>query len=836
MLAALFLVVSVSLSVCGGDDMRVIDDGCKLPDDERESYSRYVNFRPADGAVVHLNPPRFSWPYLPDTVPESTSVPEQIFTFQISSTQDFSDVHMEGKDVPYNFYNALPALGSPSARKKWYWRVGYNVGMKDERWSSIRSFIIDEDAIVWDRSVLADPDLASIGHPRILFNSNTLGDIRLLKDSHPESKVIAEGVRERADEVMSSSWWRKFPEKDDVDSKELGRDYFHMAHDMLVVAFAYILFEDPKYLECKERFLRMASWEKGGYASPEAAGGRTEDATQTNEFLALFFDWFYNDLSDEERQIMINSLEWRIDHIVNEFSWRRREDGTHHPHSVSLICFSHGFEALMDTLPACLAAYEHSQIARDAFHLGVNYLMGITNGFGFEEGWNEGSGYGNSKMGWLMNATIYFDTAIPGIDFSKNPFYRTIGDFFCRIAPVGLQHTSFGNGGFRQSRIHSNRARNFRELAYLTGDGRFLTNRKQTFKMQGRENRPYYHHPWVEYVLPYYYERLQESVEDSGTKLFKIAGWVTVDSELPSLYDDHKDAVGMIFHCRPRGGYSHSFFNENAFDIFAYGQVIAHGGGTTDNQDKYADQTMSHNSVLIDGVGQYQFRYWPLSQVGGRYHRVPHDRVGYIAAFDETDDYVYWVGDATNAYETIPYLKRFRRHVLFMKGKYFVIFDDLATDPDHEPSRFYWLYHIYPDASVGEGFIPSHLDKAEFKYQIGETHVKVKHIASSDDLTCEDRRGLDGLINPVTGEDYREFGKGEVLFQHNIWVSNSTPTNEFRFLVVVFPYRDGDPEPMITALDDMTVRIQYGSETDTISYDAGSPHQPDIVVDYRALR
>jgi hypothetical protein len=349
--------------------------------------------------------------------------------------------------------------------------------------------------------------------------------------------------------------------------------------------------------------------------------------------------------------------------------------------------------------------------------------------------------------------------------------------------------------------------------------------------MQGRENRPYYHRPWIEYVLPHYYKRPQERLDDSRTKLFKIAGWVTVDSELPDLYDGYKDAVGMVFHCRPRGGYSHSFFSENAFDIFAYGQVITHGGGTTDNRDRYADQTMSHNSILIDGTGQYQYRYWPLSQVGGRYHRVPHDRVGYIAAFDEKDDYVYWVGDATNSYETVPYLKRFRRHVLFVKNKYFVVFDDLATDPSHEPSTFHWLYHIYPDASfeMAEG-------KAEFRYKVGETYVKVKHIARSDDLICEDRCGLEGLVNPITEEDYREFGEGDVLFQHNIWVSNSTPANEFQFLAVVFPYRDGDPEPTITRLDYATVRIQHGSETDTISYDPKSPHHPDIVVDYKALR
>jgi hypothetical protein len=49
-------------------------------------------------------------------------------------------------------------------------------------------------------------------------------------------------------------------------------------------------------------------------------GDGSEDATQGNEFLALLFDWLYPDLTPNERQIMIKSLEWRVDHIMNNFS------------------------------------------------------------------------------------------------------------------------------------------------------------------------------------------------------------------------------------------------------------------------------------------------------------------------------------------------------------------------------------------------------------------------------------------------------------------------------------------------------------------------------------
>lgn len=153
--------------------------------------------------------------------------------------------------------------------------------------------------------------------------------------------------------------------------------------------------------------------------------------------------------------------------------------------------------------------------------------------------------------------------------------------------------------------------------------------------------------------------------------------------------------------------------------------------------------------------------------------------------------------------------------MLFVKDKYFVIFDELRTDPTHEPSKFSWLYHIYPDV-----FVEFDKDKFEYRYQINRTRVKVKHIANSHDLQYEDRRGLNDMINPVTGEDYRNFAKTVRIFEHNIWISNATPSNEFHFLTVIFPHKETESEPEITKLDDLTLKVEYGKSKDVISFDA----------------
>ena len=91
----------------------------------------------------------------------------------------------------------------------------------------------------------------------------------------------------------------------------------------------------------------------------------------------------------------------------------------------------------MDTAVCGLALYEHSEVGREWYDLISNYLVGISSGHGFDEAWNEGPGYGSSKSKWLVNASLYFDTTIPHADLGKNPFYDRMGEYFCRVIPVG---------------------------------------------------------------------------------------------------------------------------------------------------------------------------------------------------------------------------------------------------------------------------------------------------------------------------------------------------------------------------------------------------------------
>jgi len=936
-----------------------------LPENPRTHYSRYINWRPADGETVHVNPPRVSWPYWPGW-PNDWSDADHTFRLQISQSPDCSSPLVD-VSTPLNFYNTLPEL---TGSRVWYWRVGYDPGTEAEAWSSTRSFAIADDAVVWDRASLVTPELAPQDHPRILLTPGRLSAIRGLADTHPGSRAALEGMEAYADEVLQEPWWRNFPASDGEPQPE--EPFYKIAHDLTVVCFVWRITGDPKYAGVKDRAVTWASYPPGGRASPEGLGGDgSEDATQGNEFLALLFDWLYSDLTEEERGVMIHSLEWRVDHWMNAFAWRTRRrsgpvvrvvfhqgdrelgdpyhildpseewqeisweievppetdrislelhnyrrkgsafwrgvtlrprpggpdllgnpvsgwtfqhfdtgarraeadspgdvrttvgvvcaggsdrgawtcdvgtpdadslvvSGEYRTHrmgpppvgatSLSGSCSSHQYEGSMDTAVCGLALYGHSPVGREWFDLILNYLIGVTCGHGFDEAWNEGAGYGTSKCKWLMNASLYFDTALPNANLGRNPFYGRIGDWFCRVIPVGMDHHAWGN---QRNASRWNHRAHMRKFAYLTGQGRFLLNWQQ----YGGEHASRFR-TWIEYVLPAYYRDPTPEPEGDYAALFPVGGWATAATGPPSLRSTYESGIGLVFQCRPRGGYSHSFNSDNSFQLHAYGQMLNHGGGSSANGDAFAYHTMSHNTVLVDGLGQAQTTRGQTRPAYGR-----------IVAFSRGPQHVYVAGDATGCYPSepgnysrwslpihevyreraLPHLKRFIRHVVFVRNRYFVIFDDLASS---EPATYTWLYHILPDDPIA-------FDRERFRvdYRVGDVDVRLQHIARPAGLDLDDRQGLSGLTNPFTGEDYTERRKGDILCGHNLWVGNREPAENWSFLAVVYPAMQGGSLPDIRRIDDATVQVG----DDAICFDPASPAASDatIVVDTEAIR
>jgi hypothetical protein len=835
-LVTAFAVLVSMFSGCTGrtsNESAIIDADSLLPDNPRTHYARSVNDAPADGERVKLNPPRFRWRFHPDGDKGGNIT----FLFQVSSSRGF-----ETPDIsiltPFNFYNTIAPLDGPGP---FLWRVGYidDAGASSEpfHWTEAKSFTIAEDAVEWDRSLLADPDFGSKPHPRILLSADVLEKLRGLIVSDPETRTIFDRIRAVADETLAQDWYRNFPENDIREAPEL---FYTMGHRLCHVAFVYRVTGEELYASVIPRAATYASYEKGNRSSPEPMGESGEDSTQNTEFLALLYDWLYPDLTVSQRATFINSLNWRIDHFVNEFAWKRKIDGVRSVHfngSLATTGASHSFEGFWDTFPAALAIYEDSEAARECFHLGVNWMTGVSSSHGFDEGWNEGPGYSNSKFKWILNGMQYLDSVFPEYGVGNNPWLKRIGEWFVRVTPVGMKHAPWGHQSNRQNYYDYNRINNFRRFAYLTGDGVILNcwndlgGPERYLRSSARI--------WSECVLKANYSEPQVCTESDPIGLFPLGGWVMAGTKPPSSRDCYENSVGMIFQSS-LGAYSHSFGNENSFHLYAYGEDVSFAAGTSE-YEAHAFHSMTHNTILVDGLGQSQTK--------------PPEtpRVGYIRAFDRGDEYLYWAGDATNAYQKRPlersgdwwgrldpiyesrdlaHFERFIRHVVFVKGKYFVLFDDLSAA---RPSQYTWLYHILPADPIQVD-----TERWTIDYSVGNVPVRVMHVAHRDDLDLIDMQGDDGFKNPLTDEDYTNvlgrhptgIRREEHIVGHNLYISNKTKCEDFHFLSVISPVQPGEKFPEITRIDDYTVVV----DGYMVSFDPGTVHPADLIVDVPALR
>ncbi|MBT3379608.1 MAG: DUF4962 domain-containing protein [Lentisphaerae bacterium] len=156
------------------------------------------------------------------------------------------------------------------------------------------------------------------------------------------------------------------------------------------------------------------------------------------------------------------------------------------------------------------------------------------------------------------------------------------------------------------------------------------------------------------------------------------------------------DATYAAFVCRPLGGHryaelcdrfgiggtGHNHPAQGHFLLFGRGEVLAADPGYT-----YKKETRNHNTILVDGKGQYgDGEMWPRPQPG-RAH---------ITAFAHKNDMVVVTGDATSAYPAELGLRRFERTLVVAGPDLALVYDRLGADA---PRTFSWLLHHWGEST-----------------------------------------------------------------------------------------------------------------------------------------
>jgi len=606
-----------------------------------------IAYYPEEGDITASNPPPFMWLPVEGT-------PTYFMQYSMSATfEPAQTTEVSGLETTVHIPSEVMRPG------KWFWRYGYTIN-GETHFSSSRAFKIPANAVVFPFVPVEDV-ISRIPkeRPRLHFSPELVDDIR--NDKQGRFEHITREEITKADEILQMNeslfeepkMWDEYEDPGAAYNKAW-RAMRPYTQRMVTCALAYLYTGEMRYAnEAKRRLIHFMTWNVEG---PSSAIWPTELGMDIAENCPPVYDWIYDMLNEEERNICRDVLAARMHQISYDVHRSRpMESKPFSSHPGRMV----GFVA-----EGCIVLAHEVPEVEDWLDYTLKLLWSTYPAWGKTDGgWHEGISYWGGYMRRMFRVVTEFDRL--GIPLKEKPFFRNTGFFGLYAAypkrptkafgdshenPVGESH---GHLMYNLSTLYQNPW--FRWYAEVFG----ITHRT------GREAFLYYD--------PQLKPRSPLTIPQSHT--FKDVGLVAMHSNMA----EPENNVTMLFQSNPFGAISHNYACQNAFVIEAYGEPLAISTGArqlhgSPHHRQWMWHTKAHNSILVDNEGQVTRK---------------RSSAGKIINYQDEHEYVYLAGDATDAYG--GRLDKFHRHVVFIRPDYFIIIDDLKAAG--KASTFQWLLH-----------------------------------------------------------------------------------------------------------------------------------------------
>ena len=183
--------------------------------------------------------------------------------------------------------------------------------------------------------------------------------------------------------------------------------------------------------------------------------------------------------------------------------------------------------------------------------------------------------------------------------------------------------------------------------------------------------------------------------------------------------------------CQLNVGHDHD--DSNGFYIYRSGLWLA-----PETVGVGKSETGLHNTLLIDGQGQYRPSDWRAPEAF-------RGSDGLLEATTNTSGFDYVAADATRRYKNIDGVEDITRHVLFVRPDYFFMLDNLTADAVHD---YEWVSHfgesvstegrwVRGDAGDGQVLGVGVVSPQSFETTIGDDgqpYVRVRPASPAEDL------------------------------------------------------------------------------------------------------
>jgi hypothetical protein len=380
------------------------------------------------------------------------------------------------------------------------------------------------------------------------------------------------------------------------------------------------------------------------------------------------YDWLYEALSSEERAKVRATCEaraWQAHRRLQRCNYLTYPGESHNGRlilylaemAIVLAAESEGARTWLDySLKALTTFYPHWG--------------------GHDGGWAEGPAYGL----WYNKLTVPTLETLrqtTGFDLWKRPFFRKVRFFFFYCTALRGEISPFGDGA--------------ESVGPGIGQG---SGYAQLLSYHAQRYDDAYVGWWAKQVGGWDgYDRelclglgntvgAKSPTDLPGSRVFYDIGWAALHSDL----SDPEEDTFLLFKSSPFGSVSHSHADQNGFCIMKGGRALAIPSGYywpwagMPHHVEWTCSTKANNCVLVNGEGQAI-----RERKAG----------GWIKAFEDRAGLSFVAGDAAAAY--MGKVRRFDRHILFLRPGLFLLLDDLEAP---QPALFQWMLHAFEEMEV----------------------------------------------------------------------------------------------------------------------------------------
>jgi len=721
-----------------------------------------VDYSPADGFTVKVNPPPFTWlpvrkdiTYPPDYVKykdsaEKVWVPikdNYAYTLQISRDKNFRLGVITKKGIEISTY----AFDKSLEPGEWFWRYGVENGKTI--YSKARKFIVPSD--VKKRPF---PDIKQVvnsiseNHPKLFILKDEIESYRnraLYGDLKDTCSDIKNNIEKHIGEELP-----KEPKFVKGIGPEFGEYSWSVIYDAIIppcdmmekFGLVYLLTGDKKYgEEAKRRVLHFSRWNPDGSTSNRA---HDEPAMRILAQGSRAYDWTYELFTPEEREIVNKSMIRRAAQFYERLKYST--DSEYHVYNRG----SHEERISGFLGEAAIVFSDETDEAEDWLKYVLTIHWNLWPAWAKDDGgWHQGPSYWTA----YESNVLHFITALnkaTGVNLIQKDFFQNTPYYILYTNPPYARLSPFGDG--ENNPPSGSTAEVMYNYSSLLNDPYIRWYADYMGVGHGKN---------ILGILLKNADIKGKSPTDlPQSRYFPGVGLVSLHTNFGNAEED----IHFLFHSDPFGGVSHGHPDQNAFTIEAFGEALAIASGYypwygSDHHMNWQRQTKSSNSITING--------WK-GQKGVAAAK------GKVVSFENRDIYDYILGDATQAYMGL--LNKFHRHVIHIRPGVYVIYDDLEAP---EPVTFEWWLHALSEMSVNES-------NKSIIISEGNARLKVNFLQSGK-LNFDQFSGFPDPPEVREGRIYKD--------QWHFTASTVSKNTKAKFITVLVPFKkDKDKEPNIS--------------------------------------